>query len=467
MSEIFPDINRSPTIFALSSGAGRAGVAIIRVSGPAVAHVIHDLTGKPLPQPRKAQLRWLVDPETGGRLDQGIVLWFPAPGSFTGEDVAEFHIHGGRAVIDGLLGAIGRLPGLYPAVAGEFTRRAFDNGRMDLTEIEGLADLINADTEAQRRQALRQMDGALGAMYESWRSSLIESLALLEALIDFSDEDLGDGIAEAVERKITGLTKDIERHLSDGWRGERLRDGFRIAILGAPNAGKSTLLNALARRDVAIVSDIAGTTRDVIDVNLDLGGYAVMVADTAGIREAGDAIEREGIRRALGRAGEADLKIILADAQKWPNLDAGLQNLIDNNSLIIVNKIDLGIIVNKIDLGAGDAGPDFASGEALGVWRLSAKTGEGLAAFLSDLTKIVTQRLAASGGEAPPMTRERHRRALEEALSHLKRFLVFNSDIELRAEDLRLAARALGRITGRVDVEDVLDVIFSEFCIGK
>lgn len=456
--EIFPGKNQNPSIFALSSGAGRAGVAIIRVSGPAVAHVIHALTRKPLPQPRKAQLRWFVDPETGGRLDQGIVLWFPAPGSFTGEDVAEFHIHGGRAVIDGMLGAIGRLPGVSPAEAGEFTRRAFDNGRMDLTEVEGLADLINADTEAQRRQALRQMDGALGAMYENWRAALIEGLALLEALIDFSDEDLGDGIAEEVRRKVARLAREIEQHLTDGWRGERLRDGFRIAILGAPNAGKSTLLNALARRDVAIVSDIAGTTRDVIDVNLDLGGYAVTVADTAGIREAGDQIEREGIRRALGRAAEADLKIILADAQEWPNLDSGLQKLIDRNTLIIVNKIDMGV---------DDVRPEPAIPDTLGIWRLSAKTGQGLTAFLSDLTRIVAQRLAVGNVEAPPMTRERHRRALEEALSHLKRAFALNNDIELCAEDLRLAARALGRITGRVDVEDVLDVIFSEFCIGK
>jgi tRNA modification GTPase len=446
------------TIFALSSARGRAGVAVIRISGPNVLNAVNLLTKKDNIEPRKASLCWIRHPVSEEKLDHGLVLWFPAPHSFSGEDVAELQIHGGRAVTESVLGALALIEGLRPAAPGEFSRRAFDNGRMDLTEVEGLADLINAETEGQRRQALRQMEGALGSLYEEWRIELIDCLAFLEAAIDFADEDLPPDLTQGIYERIAELSAAIDDHLKDGWRGERLRDGLNIAILGAPNAGKSTLLNAVARREAAIVSEQAGTTRDVIEVHLDLNGFAVTVADTAGIRAAGDVIEREGIRRALLKAEEADLKIILVDGREWPRIDKSLGDLIDQKTLLVITKVDV-------------ANPEVAQFEArensLGLWRLSAKTGAGVAVFLQDLGRIVEGLLKVRGDEAPRMTRERHRNALADVVAHLTRYLQGGGDVEMKAEDIRLAARALGRITGRVDVEDVLDVIFSEFCIGK
>ena len=302
------------TIFALSSGHGRAGVAVIRVSGP-MAGVVIERMAAPRPKPRFAAFRTIAHPGSGEVLDQALVLWFPAPKSETGEDMAELQVHGGRAVIAGVLGAIGSIAGCRPAEPGEFARRAFENGKLDLTGIEGLADLIDAETAAQRRQALRQADGALARLYGGWRAELIEAMALLEAAIDFSDEgDVAHDAETMARAKVAALADAIARHLDDGHRGELVRDGFQVVLAGAPNSGKSSLLNALARRDVAIVSDEAGTTRDIIEVKLDLEGLPVVVSDTAGIREAAGKVEQEGIRRALQRAKQADLVVWLVDA---------------------------------------------------------------------------------------------------------------------------------------------------------
>ncbi|MBB6254869.1 tRNA uridine-5-carboxymethylaminomethyl(34) synthesis GTPase MnmE [Nitrospirillum iridis] len=439
------------TIFALASAPGRGGLQVIRLSGPAAGTTLASLTGRPLPPARRAMLARLRGAD-GEVFDQALVLWFPGPDSFTGEDVAELHLHGGRAVLAAATDAL-TAQGLRLAEPGEFSRRAFEAGKLDLTEAEAIADLVDAETAAQRRQALRQMEGALGALYDGWRHRLVRALAHLEADIDFPDEDLPQGVAPAVVPVLTGLIDEIGAHLADGHRGERLRDGFSIAILGAPNAGKSSLLNALARRDAAIVSATAGTTRDVIEVHLDLGGFPVLLADTAGLRDAADEIEREGIRRALARAEKADLKLLVLDCSTW-NIDAGADAtlaLADGDSLVVLNKRDLCAQV-----------PERVAGHpAIAV---SATTGDGLAALLAALERTVADRLAP--GAAPSLTRARHRQALEECRASLVRALGAGMP-ELAAEDARLAARALGRITGRVDVEDLLDVIFRDFCIGK
>jgi tRNA modification GTPase len=436
------------TIYALSSAGGRAGVAVIRVSGPGTAAAVEALTGAKSPRAREATLRKISDPETGAALDRGLVLWFEGPASFTGEDVAEFHIHGGRAVVAGVLGALGRLPGLRLAAAGEFTRRAFENGKLDLTEAEGLADLIDAETEAQRRQALRQMEGALGQLYESWRGRLIRILAYAEAEIDFADEELPGDLLRRLGPDIEALASEIQSHLDDGRRGERLRDGVEVAIVGPPNVGKSSLLNRLAGRDAAIVSDEAGTTRDVLEVRLDLGGVPVTLADTAGLREAEGAIEKEGIRRGLAKAQSADLRLVMVAAKRGGGVEGDFE-LAQPGDLCIVNKTDIG-------------------GGAEGALPISALSGEGIEALLAALTERVTALFGAS--ENPVITRARHREGLEACLHDLGRTLAGlreDRSGELVAEDLRLAVRSLGRITGRVDVEDLLDVVFRDFCIGK
>jgi len=440
------------TIFALATAPGRAGVAVVRVSGPASGEALTALTRRALPAPRVATLTALRDPGTGEALDDALVLWFSGPRSFTGEDVVELHLHGGRAVVAGVVEALAALPGLRVAEPGEFTRRAFENGKLDLTAAEGLADLVDAETSAQRRQALRQMEGALGRVYESWRLRLTRALAHIEADIDFPDEDLPSGVADAVRPELETLATEIGAHLADGRRGERLREGLHIAIVGAPNAGKSSLLNALARREAAIVSARAGTTRDVIEVHLDLGGFPVVLADTAGLREAaGDEIEEEGIRRARDRAASADLKIAVFDATALPALDTATLALIDGGTVVVMNKTDL----------ASAAVESVGGRNALAV---SARTGAGLRELESSLAELAGARMAGTG--APALTRARHRSALEECREALGRAL--NAPLpELAAEDVRLASRALGRITGRVDVEDLLDVIFRDFCIGK
>lgn len=467
---------KSGTIYALASAPGVAGIAVIRMSGPGAGKALEALTGqKAAPAaPRHARRVRIIDPNTSGPIDDGLALWFPGPASFTGEDVAELHVHGGHAVVQGVLEALGSIGGLRMAEAGEFTRRAFENGKMDLTAAEGLADLVAAETAAQRTQALRQLEGELGRMYESWRERLLAALAHREANIDFSDEDLPAGIAAAADAELAGIEREIAGHLADKRRGERLRSGLLIAIIGPPNAGKSSLLNLLARRDAAIVAASAGTTRDVIEVHLDLGGFPVIVADTAGLRDVngtdgGDAVEAEGIRRARLKAKDADLRLAVFDGETWPETDAMTEALVDEDTLVVIN---------KSDLGEPKPPRQVAGQKALAI---SALTGDGIDELLAAIdTRVQGMMGILSDPGQPPgrelpsaspaLTRARHREALEECREALGRFLAATDRDkmpELVAEDLRLAARALGRITGRVDVDDVLDVIFRDFCIGK
>lgn len=450
-------MNQSPptpdatTIFALSSAPGRAGVAVIRISGPAAQGVLQRMVA-PIPKPRVAAFRTIRHPETGEALDRAVVLWFAAPLSETGEDVVEFQVHGSRAVVAALLSALATIPGCRLAEPGEFARRAFENGKLDLAEVEGLADLVDAETDAQRRQALAQAGGALSKLYDGWRARLIEIAALTEAAIDFSDEgDVSASSFAEARKRAEILAKEIAVHLDDGHRGEILRDGFRVALLGAPNAGKSSLLNALARRDAAIVSAEAGTTRDVIEVRLDLGGLPVIVSDTAGIREAASEVEQEGIRRSLAAARDADLILWLTEKgekdESIPPLGFSRET-----SLVIRSKADLP--------HESQMEPDF------GDLAISAKTGAGLDRLIAVISERAKQ--AVGSQTDPVITQARHRQALETALADVTAFLAESPEsIELRAEDVRRAAQALGRITGRVDVEDVLDQIFSRFCIGK
>jgi tRNA modification GTPase len=391
----------------------------------------------------------LVD-AAGETIDGGLALWFPKPASYTGEDVVELQVHGGRAVAAAVTAALAGL-GLRPAEPGEFSRRAFEAGKMDLTQAEAIADLVAADTAAQRRQALRQLDGAAGQVTEGWRARLLGEQAHLEAAIDFADEDLPGGLEEQARGALTALADEMAGHLADKRGGERLRDGYSVAILGAPNVGKSSLLNRIAGREAAIVSATAGTTRDIIECHLDLGGYPVIVADTAGLREAGGAIEEEGVRRALVRASAADLRLVVFDATRLPAVDEASAGLLEGQAIPVLNKCD-----------AAGQWPEMAvAGRP--VVAVSAETGQGVEALLA----VIAAR-AAEGLESgsPAVTRVRHRAALGEAEAALRRALDARLP-ELAAEEVRLAVRALGRITGRVDVEDMLDVIFREFCIGK
>ncbi|MGQ0531582.1 MAG: tRNA uridine-5-carboxymethylaminomethyl(34) synthesis GTPase MnmE [Caulobacteraceae bacterium] len=448
------------TIVALASGAGRAGVAVIRLSGPAARDVLRALTDRDVPKPRMATRMAFCAPNGGLSLDDGLALWFPAPHSFTGEDVAELHIHGGPAVIAAVIDACLSQPGVRPAEPGEYTRRAFENGKLDLAEAEGLADLVDAETEGQRRQALRQRRGALSAVYEGWRAKLIEAAALIEAEIDFPDEDLPGALAQRAGPILQVLASDMGKHLDDAHRGERVRDGYRIAIIGPPNAGKSSLLNALAQREAAIVSDIPGTTRDVVEVRLVLAGFPVWIADTAGLREAADAIEVEGVRRALGRAEEADLRIGVLEASHVANARQSFMGSLRGSDLLVLSKVDQvgewqGLVIDEIP--ADLAAPPIP---------LSSRTGQGL----GELEALVTQRVVDALGreEAPVLTRARHRRLVEEARAALQRAIpAFDQGPELAAEDVRVGADKIGRLTGRIDVEDLLDEIFSSFCIGK
>lgn len=438
----------SDTIFALASAPGRAGIAVFRVSGAEARQVFVQLCRCDVPPPWQAIRVRLHHPASGEVMDDGLALWFAAPRSFTGEDVVELSLHGGRASVAATLELLAGLPSLRLAEPGEFSRRAFEHGKLDLTATEGLADLVDAETQAQLRQARRQLDGDLGRLYETWRDRLLHSLAYLEAEIDFVEEDLPADATASLRAGILNLINEIDRHLADRHRGERLRDGVSVAIIGAPNVGKSSLLNALAKRDVAIVAARAGTTRDIIEVHLDLGGYPVILADTAGLRDSGDEIEAEGIRRARARASEADLKLLIRDAFN-PASDVQTIDLIDENTIVVSNKSDLA------------KSPPAGDGAALPV---SAKTGAGIDVLLARLGSEVARRFDTTA--APTITRMRHRAALTECREALGRALLAGSP-ELVAEDLRLAARALGRITGRVGVEDVLDVIFKDFCIGK
>lgn len=453
------------TIFALSSGHGTAGVAVVRLSGPKSDEALSALTaGSKLPEPRVASLRTLFDPNSRARLDKALVLRFIAPASFTGEDCVELHLHGGRAVLDGVLTALSEIEGLRPAEAGEFSRRAFDEGRLDLTEAEGLNDLIHAQTSAQREQALRQMDGGLRDIYEDWRDRLLGYLAHLEADIDFPDEDLPDGVSAAVLHDILSLSSEIAQHIEDGKRGRMLRDGCRVVILGAPNAGKSTLLNALANSDVAIVSEEAGTTRDSLEIMLDIGGFPVRLIDTAGVRDTENNVEKEGVRRALLRADEADLKLVLVRADEWPRVPSDVLAHIDNDAIIIVTQIDRIQFDNDMMFHVKHLGVD--NSHFTQTVLISAKSGYRMDALLDALLFAVRERMSLR--EAPSLTRLRHQGALQEARDHLVRFATnAGSDAVLAAEDVRMAVRCIGRVTGRVGVEDMLDIVFGDFCIGK
>jgi tRNA modification GTPase len=447
------------TIFALSSGRPPAAIAVVRISGPHARAALEAIIGR-VPEPRKAALARLRDPANGEMIDEALALWFPGPKSETGEDIAELQLHGGRAVIAAVLGALGRIEGLRPAEAGEFTRRAFENGQLDLTAVEGLVDLIGAETEAQRRQAYRQMKGLLGDRAETWRARLIQALALVEARIDFSDEaDVPEDLITPAMNIVRELQDEIGQALAGAGRGERLRDGLVVAIAGPPNAGKSTLLNRIAKREAAIVSPVAGTTRDVIEVHLDLDGYPVTVLDTAGIRESDDPVEQEGVRRARQRASEANLVLWVIDAEQPPPR---------SRATPLVGSVMTWIVRNKIDLATKNLRNEHRNEFELSdiSFDLSAMTGEGFDVLFTELAKYGASYF---GQESSLISRERHRKALEIAKSALERAIAKGGEKheDLVAEELRLAAQTLGRLTGRVDVEDILDVIFRDFCIGK
>jgi tRNA modification GTPase len=428
------------TIFALASGRGRAGIAVVRLSGPRADDTLTTLTGAPLPTERAAVLRTIFGSTNGNKIDEALVLRFPAPRSYTGEDVVEYHVHGGPAIVSALLEELGRMRGLRMAEPGEFTRRAVENGQLDLVQAEAIADLVDAETEAQRRQAVRQLDGSLSELYENWRGQLVRSAAWIEATIDFPDEDVPSDVFDGTREVIAVIANEMQSHLRDGRRGEVLRDGFHVAVIGAPNAGKSSLVNVLAQRDVAIVSDIPGTTRDVLEVRLNLKGYPVILSDTAGLREGRDPVEQEGIRRAQVRAKEADLRLLVLDGTAGDR-PKGFQGDVE--------------IWSKADLRPERDGA--------GLW-ISAKTGEGLAALVDLLAKHAEESMQV--GEAPILSRARHRVSVEQAERHLRDSLTASAP-ELAAEHLRLALTQIGRITGRVDLDELLDVVFRDFCLGK
>lgn len=450
-----------PTIFALSSGRPPAAIAVVRISGPAAGRALEALIGR-RPEPRKAALARVRNPASGELIDEALALWFPAPHSETGEDVAELQLHGGQAVIVAVLDALGAIEGCRPAEAGEFTRRAFENGRLDLTAVEGLADLIAAETPAQRRMAFRQFKGLIGDRAEAWRRRLIEALALVEARIDFSDEaDVPEDLVGPALHAARQLRDEIAQALAQAGHGERLRDGLVVAIAGPPNAGKSTLLNRLARREAAIVSPYAGTTRDVIEVHLNLGGYPVTLLDTAGMRESSDPVEQEGVRRARERAAMADLVLWVIDSSASVGVASGRPDGFgDTPAWRIENKSDQA--TERSCEGSTKTADEFKF-----ILSISALTGAGVEALEAALATFAGDYFAAT--EAAIVTRARHRHALEETVVALDRALSRgdSGQEEFVAEDLRAAATTLGRLTGRVDVEDILDVIFRDFCIGK
>ncbi|XP_068446245.1 tRNA modification GTPase GTPBP3, mitochondrial [Clinocottus analis] len=471
------------TIFALSSGHGRCGVAVIRATGPASSTALQCMTKltSSLPPPRKALLRSITDPRTKEVLDRGLVFWFPAPHSFTGEDSVEFHIHGGPAVITAVLHALGSVPGMRPAEAGEFTRRAFQAGKLGLTEVEGLGDLIHAETEAQRRQALRQMSGDLGRLYQDWTHKLKRCLAHVEAFIDFSEDELiEDGVLNQVDEWVCDLQAEMERHLQDERRGERLRGGVQVVIAGAANAGKSSLLNTLCQRPAAIVSPIAGTTRDVVETALDIGGFPVLLSDTAGLRESLDLVEREGVRRARERVEQADLTLVVVDCVDLPSdakqavtfLQEHLSSVLSaqdsvfpaDRFLLVLNKTDLLPEERRLEL---DRELRRVSGLPPAC-HMSCHTREGLQDFLAVLHTRVKTLCGDPLSCAPTLTQARHRAHLQQCFAALAQYQRYRDiDLALAAEGVRLALTSLGRITGRVGAEEILDIIFKDFCIGK
>lgn len=435
------------TIFALSSGALPSGVAVIRLSGPHTKAAITTLAGT-IPQPRRAALRTLHDGE-GNILDQGLIIFFPAPASFTGEDCVEFQIHGGRAAVSAVLKMLGKVPGLRHAEAGEFTRRAFINGKIDLTGAEALADLIVAETESQRRLAIENATGGQKQLYDRWRSQLLRARALLEAELDFSDEDdVPEEVSKDVNGLLQGMAQEIQTHLDGFGAAEIIRDGFHVVLVGAPNVGKSSLLNALAKREVAIVTDIPGTTRDLIEVVLDLEGIKVIVTDTAGLRQTDDTVEKIGVERAIAAARRANLVLRLVD-----------QSLASAESEMALSDTPFLRVTTKIDLGAHETESDDLSDH-----KISVITGDGLESLIKDIAGRAQEAIRVSGEAIP--TRLRHVWLLQSTLQAIA-LASTEREIELQAEQLRSAGVSLGKITGAVDVEELLGIIFSEFCIGK
>jgi len=442
------------TIYALSSGPGVSGIAVVRVSGEETSKAIELLTGKPVPKPRVATLRKINKINTSELIDEGIILWFPGPESYTGEDMAEIQVHGSKAVVDALHSSISNIENCRLAEPGEFTKLAFQNGKINLLKAESIADLISSETEIQRQQAIKIMNGKSADQFNFLREKLLKILSHVEAKIDFPDEDLPDDILKEIKKSSDEVLINIEKILDDQKVGERIREGFKIAILGPTNAGKSSLLNHLSNRDVAIVSEIAGTTRDVIETHLNIDGYPVIVSDTAGIRESKNEIEKKGIKLSLNRAEEADLKLVVVDAK---NLDFNelLKGLLDQNAILVIN---------KLDLLKGDINPEIKKFNHV---LISIKENLNIDELILKIKNNLKNKFIISDDIL--ITRERHRQHLKKCLEHLKNFNKKNEveDFDKAAEDLRLATRHLGKIVGKVDVEEILGSIFNDFCIGK
>jgi len=442
------------TIYALSSGPGVSGIAVIRISGQETSKAIELLTGKSVPKPRLATLRKINKINTSELIDEGIILWFPGPESYTGEDMAEIQVHGSKAVIDALHSSISSIENCRLAEPGEFTKLAFQNGKINLLKAESISDLISSETEIQRQQAIKIMNGKSADQFNFLREKLLKILSHVEAKIDFPDEDLPNDILKVIKKSSDDVLKNIEKILNDQKVGERIREGFKIAILGPTNAGKSSLLNHLSNRDVAIVSEIAGTTRDVIETHLNIDGYPVIVSDTAGIRESKNEIEKKGIKLSLNRAEEADLKLVVVDAKNLDFTDV-LKGLLDENAILVIN---------KSDLLEGDVDAEI---KKLDHVLISIKENLNIDELISKIKNNLKNKFITSDDIL--ITRERHRQHLEQCLDHLKNFNKKNEveDFDKAAEDLRLATRHLGMIVGKVDVEEVLGSIFNDFCIGK
>ncbi len=440
--------NKNDTIFALASGAGRAGVAVIRISGEKAMECAEKITSINSLEPRKIKNVTFINPENKETVDTGLIVYFPAPNSFTGENVIELHTHGSRAVINEISDILAKIENVRIAEPGEFSRRAVLNNKFDLTAAEGLLDLINADTQAQRIYALRQKGGELKNLYESWRQNLLKKLAWVEAYIDFPEEDVPQDIMNNTLKEIQNLSKTIAEHINND-KGTKLREGFKIAIIGSPNAGKSTLLNAITRKDAAIVSSTPGTTRDIIEVYTEIAGYPVLFADTAGIRETNEEIEAEGIKRAITNGNNADLILFIFDSVNSSDVDVKntIKDFENKEYLLLFNKSDITKTENPQGIN------------------ISAKNGEGIDILLEKIKTLVVDSMNI--GEAPVLTRKRHKIALQEAVASLNRAVEYHQYLDMMAEDIRLATRSLGKITGQVLVDEVLEIIFSDFCIGK
>ena len=442
------------TIYALSSGSGISGIAVIRVSGKSTAEVVKKITGAKLPAPRVATLIKFNKNGTKELIDEGVIIWFPAPNSYTGEDLAEFHVHGSRAVINAMHSSIAKIKNCRLAEPGEFTKKAFQNGKINLLKAESIADLISSETEIQRKQAIKIMSGKSSDKFNSWRKKLLKILSHIEAKIDFPDEDLPNNIVKEIQKTSNDVMNEIKKTINDQKVGERIREGFKIAIVGPSNAGKSSLLNYLSKRDAAIVSEIAGTTRDVIETHLNLDGYPVVLSDTAGIRESENEIEKKGIKIALNRAEDADLKLVIVSTK---NVDFAkvLKGLLTKDAILVVNKSDL--IKGKLN-------KKFKKYEHI---LISIKKDLNLNKLISKIKSKLKNKFITS--EDILITRERHRQNLINCVQHLEKFQKKKSaqDFDKAAEDLRLATRHLGMIVGKVDVEELLGSIFNDFCIGK